>query len=146
MKRRQEAAEEAERQRLQAEADAKAAIEAAEAEKARAEAASRDQADAPGSPQSGREHESGKTLNFTLIEEYHKISKYFTYNIEITFNLYYENQVYNGYGSLQIKNFKTHSILHNTLIREIKISNTNTLNFLFFFKFHAAFSHMPFDF
>lgn len=59
MKRRQEAAEESERQRLQAEADAKAASEAAEAERARAEAAASDQADAPGSPQSGREHESG---------------------------------------------------------------------------------------
>lgn len=63
MKRRQEAAEEAERQRLQAEAEAKAAQEAAEAEKAKAEAAARDQADAPGSPQSGREHESGEYIN-----------------------------------------------------------------------------------
>lgn len=60
MKRRQEAAEEAERQRLQAEAEAKAAAEA-EAEAARqAEAAARDQADAPGSPHSTKELESGK--------------------------------------------------------------------------------------
>lgn len=59
MKRRQEAAEEAERQRLQAEADAKAAAEA-EAEAARqAElAASKDSADAPGSPRS--EHEADR--------------------------------------------------------------------------------------
>jgi hypothetical protein len=59
MKRRQEAAEEAERQRLQAEQEAKAAAEA-EAEAARqAElAASRDSADAPGSPRS--EQEAGK--------------------------------------------------------------------------------------
>jgi spectrin beta len=61
LKRRQEAAEEAERQRLQSEADAKAALEA-QAEAARkAEASARDQADAGvGSPHSGREHESGK--------------------------------------------------------------------------------------
>lgn len=60
MKRRQEAAEEAERQRLQFEADAKAAAEA-QAEAARqAEAANRDSADAPGSPHSSREHEAGK--------------------------------------------------------------------------------------
>jgi spectrin beta len=61
MKRRQEAAEEAERQRLQAEAEAKAAAEA-EAEAARqAElAASKDSADAPGSPHSSREHEADR--------------------------------------------------------------------------------------
>lgn len=60
MKRRQEAAEEAERQRLRAEAEAKAAAEA-EAEAARqAEAAARDAADAPGSPHSTKEQESGK--------------------------------------------------------------------------------------
>lgn len=60
MKRRQEAAEEAERQRLQAQADARAAVEA-EAEAARqAEAAARDGTDAPGSPHSGREHEDGE--------------------------------------------------------------------------------------
>ncbi|XP_062554879.1 spectrin beta chain isoform X1 [Armigeres subalbatus] len=58
MKRRQEAAEEAERQRLQAEAEARAAAEA-EAEAARqAEAAARDAADAPGSPHSTKEQES----------------------------------------------------------------------------------------
>lgn len=50
MKRRQEAAEEAERQRLQAEADARAAAEA-EIEAARqAELSARDTSDAPGSP------------------------------------------------------------------------------------------------
>lgn len=68
MKRRQEAAEEAERQRLQAEAEARAAAEA-EAEAARqAEAAARDAADAPGSPHSTKEQESGKLsqLNRTL--------------------------------------------------------------------------------
>lgn len=54
MKRRQEAAEEAERQRLQAEQEARAAAEA-QAEAARQ--ASRDSHDAPGSPQ--REHQSG---------------------------------------------------------------------------------------
>lgn len=60
LKKRQDAAEDAERQRLQAEADAKAAAEA-EAEAARkAEAASRDAADAPGSPHSSRDHEAGK--------------------------------------------------------------------------------------
>jgi hypothetical protein len=63
MKRRQEAAEEAERQRLQAEQEAKAAAEA-EAEAARqAElAASRDSADAPGSPRS--EQEAGKFYKY----------------------------------------------------------------------------------
>lgn len=61
MKRRQEAAEEAERQRKQAEADARAA-EQAQAEAARqAEASARDSADAPGSPHSGREHEAGES-------------------------------------------------------------------------------------
>lgn len=60
MKRRQEAAEEAERQRLQAEAEARAAAEA-EAEAARqAEAAARDAADAPGSPHSTKEQESDR--------------------------------------------------------------------------------------
>lgn len=54
MKRRQEAAEEAERQRLQTEQEARAAAEA-QAEAARQ--ASRDSHDAPGSPQ--REHQSG---------------------------------------------------------------------------------------
>lgn len=64
MKRRQEAAEEAERQRLQAEADAKAVAEA-EAEAARqAEAAARDAADAPGSP--AKEHESGEFSKIVL--------------------------------------------------------------------------------
>lgn len=58
MKRRQEAAEESERQRLQEEADAKEALEA-EARRVQAEA-QRDTADAPGSPQSGRLNESGK--------------------------------------------------------------------------------------
>ncbi|XP_055703671.1 spectrin beta chain isoform X3 [Phlebotomus papatasi] len=61
MKRRQEAAEEAERQRKQAEADARAA-EQAQAEAARqAEASARDSADAPGSPHSGREHEAARS-------------------------------------------------------------------------------------
>lgn len=62
MKRRSEAAEEAERQRLLAEAEARAAAEA-EAEAARlaeAAAAARDTADAPGSPHSTKEQESGK--------------------------------------------------------------------------------------
>lgn len=61
MQRRQEAAEEAERQRLLAEAEIRAAAEAhAEAER-QAEAAARDMADAPGSPHE-REHESGNFL------------------------------------------------------------------------------------
>lgn len=60
MKKRQEQADEEERQRLQAEANAKAAQEAAEQARIQAEASARDQADAPGSPQSGRENEAGK--------------------------------------------------------------------------------------
>lgn len=68
MKRRQEAAEEAERQRLQAEAEARAAAEA-EAEAARqAEAAARDAADAPGSPHSTKEQESGKLSHGIIIQ------------------------------------------------------------------------------
>lgn len=59
MKRRQEAAEEEERQRRQAEADAKAAQEAEVEARRRAELAARDQADAPGSPGSNRD-EAGK--------------------------------------------------------------------------------------
>lgn len=58
MKRRQEAAEEAERQRLQAEQDARAAAEA-QAEAARQ--SSRDSHDAPGSPQ----RESGNYCIYT---------------------------------------------------------------------------------
>jgi spectrin beta len=54
MKRRQEAAEKAEQDRIRAEQDAKAALEA-QAEEARRAESARDQADAPGSPQ--REHE-----------------------------------------------------------------------------------------
>lgn len=60
MKRRQEAADEAERQRVQAEADAKAAAEAAAEAARQAEASNRDSSDAPGSPHSSREHEAGK--------------------------------------------------------------------------------------
>lgn len=60
MKRRQEAAEKAEQDRLRAEAEAKAALQA-QAEEARRAEAARDQADAPGSPR--REHEAGKDLN-----------------------------------------------------------------------------------
>lgn len=66
MKRRQEAAEEAERQRLQAEADAKAAAEA-QAEAARQAEIARDQADAPGSPTSGKDNEAGKYLHFDIL-------------------------------------------------------------------------------
>lgn len=62
MKRRQEAADEAERQRVQAEADAKAAAEAAAEAARQAEASNRDSADAPGSPHSSREHEAGKHI------------------------------------------------------------------------------------
>lgn len=51
MTRRKQAAEEAERQRIQAEADAKAAAEAAEKSRMQSE---RDSTDAPGSPK-GRE-------------------------------------------------------------------------------------------
>lgn len=57
MKRRQEAAEKAEQDRIRAEEEAKAALEA-QAEEARRAERSGDQADAPGSPQ--REKESGK--------------------------------------------------------------------------------------
>ncbi|XP_037917699.1 spectrin beta chain isoform X4 [Hermetia illucens] len=56
LKRRQEA-EEAERQRLQAEADERAAAEAAELSKKQAEQIARDAADAAGTPQ--KEHETG---------------------------------------------------------------------------------------
>lgn len=62
MKRRQEAAEEAERARHQADEDAKAAAEA-EIEAARQAEQARDSHDAPGSPHSSREHEAGKFLN-----------------------------------------------------------------------------------
>ena len=69
MSRRKQAAEEAERQRLQAEAEAKAAAEAAEHARIQAE---RDATDAPGSPKG---HETGmyrnqqrhSLLNCTLI-------------------------------------------------------------------------------
>lgn len=57
MKRRQEAAEKAEQDRIRAEEEAKAALEA-QAEEARRADRSGDQHDAPGSPQ--REKESGK--------------------------------------------------------------------------------------
>lgn len=60
MKRRQEAAEEEERQRRQAEADAKAAHEAQIEAERRAELAARDTADAPGSPGSNHD-EAGKS-------------------------------------------------------------------------------------
>lgn len=64
MKRRQEAAEEAERARQQADEDAKAAAEA-EIEAVRQAELARDSHDAPGSPHSSREHEAGKcSLNF----------------------------------------------------------------------------------
>lgn len=70
MKRRQEAAEEEERQRRQAEADAKAALEAQAEAARRAEASARDSADGPGSPLSGRD-EAGKIksdlMSFTEI-------------------------------------------------------------------------------
>lgn len=64
MKRRQEAAEESERQRKQEEAEAKEALEA-EARRIQAEA-QRDTADAPGSPQSGRLNESGKFFDYLI--------------------------------------------------------------------------------
>jgi spectrin beta len=71
LKRRQEAAEESERQRLQSEADAKAALEAQAEAARRAEASARDQADAGiGSPHSGREHESGKLILLALVFSY----------------------------------------------------------------------------
>ena len=72
MKRRQEAAEEAERQRLQAEADARAAAEA-QAEAARQADASRDSADAPGSPHSSKDNEAGNYFIITI-----KPSTFFT--------------------------------------------------------------------
>ena len=62
MKRRQEAAEEAERARHQAVEDAKAAAEA-EIEASRQAEMARDSHDAPGSPHSSREHEAGKFLH-----------------------------------------------------------------------------------
>lgn len=62
MKRRQEAAEESERSRLQAEADAKAAAEAEINAARQAEFSGRDSNDAPGSPHSSREHEAGMYL------------------------------------------------------------------------------------
>lgn len=76
MKRRQEAADEAERQRVQAEADAKAAAEAAAEAARQAEASNRDSADAPGSPHSSREHEAGKhiiSLPFTVYPLAHSV-------------------------------------------------------------------------
>lgn len=63
MKRRQEAAEKAEQDRIRAEQEAKAALEA-QAEEARRAERSGDQADAPGSPQ--REKESGKNRVFNF--------------------------------------------------------------------------------
>lgn len=63
MKRRQEAAEKAEQDRIRAEEEAKAALEA-QAEEARRAERSGDQADAPGSPQ--REKESGKNHIATI--------------------------------------------------------------------------------
>lgn len=85
MKRRQEAAEEAERQRLQAEADAKAAAEA-EAEAARqADASNRDSADAPGSPHSSRDHEAGNYRIFIIPLTYSII--YYTVNIKVVLEM-----------------------------------------------------------
>lgn len=69
MKRRQEAAEEAERQRLQAEKDARAAAEA-QAEAARQ--SSRDSHDAPGSPQ----RESGNYCIYTHTTQFILLSTY----------------------------------------------------------------------
>lgn len=86
MKRRQEAAEEAERQRLQAEADAKAAAEA-QAEAARQAEIARDQADAPGSPGSGQ-HEAG--MHFL---------------IEFRFFFYYFNPIKSFNKSIKKKHF-----------------------------------------
>lgn len=74
MKRRQEAAEESERSRLQAEADAKAASEA-EANAARqAEFSGRDSNDAPGSPHSSREHEAGMYFFHPFFQRHLNIS------------------------------------------------------------------------
>lgn len=67
MKRRQEAAEEAERQRLQAEQEARAAAEA-QAEAARQ--SSRDSHDAPGSPQ----REQGNYKSLIIIFNIHLFS------------------------------------------------------------------------
>lgn len=64
LKRRQEA-EEAERQRLQAEADERAAAEAAELSKKQAEQIARDAADAAGTPQ--REHETGNYIQLNYL-------------------------------------------------------------------------------
>lgn len=93
MKRRQEAAEESERSRLQAEADAKAAAEA-EANAARqAEFSGRDSNDAPGSPHSSREHEAGMYLFYQFYHEtflyqglsLNYITKYSNYLIQLCF-------------------------------------------------------------
>lgn len=98
MKRRQEAAEEAERQRLQAEQDARAALEA-QAEAARQ--SSRDSHDAPGSPQ----RESGNYYILHINQSVHIIVNLCPKNIIYKFVVPKEIHKYSFVSKENVYNF-----------------------------------------